>query len=910
MSQISEMNFSLFPPFPFAGRGVRGGVCRRRARCWKLSLCGCLLAAGNAVFFPTGTPAQIAPDATEPVNSAVTANGTAITITGGTVKGSNLFHSFERFSLPTGSTAHFNNAPDIQNILTRVTGRSMSHIDGTIQANGSANFFLLNPNGIIFGPNASLNIGGSFIASTAASLNFADGSVFSAATPQNPPLLTVSVPVGLQYGPNPGRILVLGGGEGIRTTADLIDTSAGLRVAPAQTLALVGSEVALYGGTLKTAGGRIELGSVAGAGTVSLTPAENGFSLGYEGVPAFGDIQLSGGASADASGAGGGDVRVTGRRVTLTGGSQIETSTLDSEPGGTLEVRASELVELAGESAGGERSSRLLARVYEGATGTGSNITVETRALIARNGSQVRTSTESSGRGGSVSVVASDSVELTGTSANNRRASGVRTPVEEGATGTGGNITLQTRRLIVQNGAQVSAAPFGAGQGGNLTVSASESVELIGRAPGGGSASNLSTAAQQEATGAGGNLTVRTQRLTVRNGAQLSAGTFGAGRGGNLEVSASESVELLGTGTSPSGERPSGLFTQANRQATGAAGSNLTVTTRRLAVRDGAHISASTSGPGPAGNLTVRASESVDVAGSAPNGAFPSRLTAQTSGGGSAGTLSVETPALTVRDGAEISARSRGAESGAAGSLQVQAGSVRLDSGGAITATTESGDGGNIRLRAQELLLLRGNSNISTTAGTAGAGGNGGNIRIESGNLVALEDSDITANAYTGNGGNIQISTTGFFLSAGSNITASSRYGLAGTVEISTPDAGPGAGLIALPEEVVDIAGLIDRNFCAVGSSSRFTVTGAGGLPPSPSDALSSNAVWEDWRAAAAGEVVRRGAAGGAESPVRQKIVEAQGWEIGAGGEVILTAVSPGVSPHSPWRVPASCPLR
>ncbi len=234
-------------------------------------------------------------------------------------------------------------------------------------------------------------------------------------------------------------------------------------------------------------------------------------------------------------------------------------------------------------------------------------------------------------------------------------------------------------------------------------------------------------------------------------------------------------MELLGTGTAPSGERPSGLFTQANQQATGAAGSNLTVATRRLALRDGAQISASTSGPGAAGNLTVRASESVEVAGSAPNGAFPSRLTAQTSGGGSAGTLSVETPALTVRDGGQITVRSRGAQSGAAGSLQVQAGSVRLDSGGAITATTESGDGGNIRLRAQELLLLRGNSNISTTAGTAEAGGNGGNINIESGNLVALEDSDITANAYRGKGGNIQISTTGFFLSADSNITASSR---------------------------------------------------------------------------------------------------------------------------------------
>jgi filamentous hemagglutinin family protein len=820
----------------------------------KAYLCQGIAIATSTLLFPYPAGAQIIPDATLPVNSNVAPNGNTLTIEGGTRANGNLFHSFKEFSLPAGSEAFFNNAIDVQNIFTRVTGGNISNIDGLIRANGGANLFLLNPAGIVFGPNAKLNIGGSFFGTTAASIRFADGVEFSATNPSASPLLTVSVPIGLQFGSNPAPIQVNGTGHNITRTSFLAPLvrnapNSGLKVNPNNTIALIGGNINLNGGVLTAEGGNIELGAVSGeSASVGITATNSGWAIAYDSVQQFADIQLTQRSLVDAGNTAPGSIRIRASNLSLQEASALFLENRSTQPTGTIDIQTTQSVQLVGDSPSNTLfSSGILSDARN--SGRGGDVSISTQRLLVQGSSNlIRAWTFGAADGGNIRINAPDISIIGGlqdTSVVVIRTFG---------NGNGGNLTIDTARLFLENGGSIgNNVNGGSGSAGNLTVNATESVEIGGS---GGLTNSLMGSSAVSRSGSSGKVTVNTARLVVSDGAVISSSTYGSGTAGSITVNAAESIEIRGTGFNastrqiqPSAIQSAGILTPAITQQQFRLGDTVT---------------------GPAGNVTLN------------------------------------TPRLQITEGGTATVRHN--HLGNAGTLNVNADEVLLDGGGSLTASTQSGKEGNINLQVRHNLQLRNGSQIDAESfGT----GNGGNITIDSPTIIGLENSDIIANAVQGNGGNIQIRTQAIFgiqyrpqQTPESDITASSQFGLSGTVAITNPEVETRSLLVELPQNLVDTEGQITSG-CDPTQGNTFTVAGRGGLPEDPTSGLLGRAIWWDDRdlsdsnvsAVVPPEKVPK-------SEPTPEIVEATGWIINQQGQVELVANH---NNNNSWRSPTNC---
>jgi filamentous hemagglutinin family protein len=507
-----------------------------------------------------------------------------------------------------------------------------------------------------------------------------------------------------------------------------------------------------------------------------------------------------------------GNVSITTRRFSLRDGGFVFTGTAEdsSGRGGNLTITATESTELS--SATPDDMFRSNLSTFTSGSGDAGNLTFNTPRLSILGNVSVDSGTGlgSSGRGGNIVINAPDFVEVLG---RFNPGSAATISSATGGSGKAGDITINTRRLSVRELGSINtiSAKSDVGQGGNLTINAADSVEVLGNTLDGASISAVSNSTYNGRNA--GQLTIKTGLLSVREGGVIQSQTFGAGQGGKIVIIAKD-VEVIGGVVRGVNNQDNLSSILASTASSGSAGS-LNISADRVTVSGNGAITSSTSlgSTGNGGNATIIATDTVELSSDV------SRLSVRSSGTGAGGNLAVTSPRLILRNRATITAESRAA------------------------------DGGNIILTTSDYLLLRSGSKVTASAGTANLGGNGGNITLNSRFIVAVpqENSDIRANAFSGTGGNLSIATQGLFgitpLSRPNNklsdITASSDLGVQGTVAINQPNIRPEQGLNELPTGLIDPTSRISKE-CPRGYTNqpmgRFVITGKGGLPTNPID--------------------------------------------------------------------------
>jgi filamentous hemagglutinin family protein len=768
--------------------------------------------------------AQITPDETlgaerSRLSPNVPINGAgADRIEGGATRSRNLFHSFQEFNVRDGQRVYFANPTGIDNILTRVTGSTASNILGTLGVDGSANLFLLNPNGIIFGQNAQLDVRGSFVGTTASGVQFGNQGEFSVTNSKAPGLLTVNPSALLFDRINAGSIVHQARNA---PTIPLLSPQQGSRF-------LVGGNITLDGGQIVAIDNRLELGGLAGEGSVGLTGSGNELQLNFpQGVPRA-DVTLQNNAIGFTTG--GGAIAVHARNLNLSGNSLISSFLRAGE--GSEGTQANNVTVNATGSVTLDSSSTIANQGLNGALGDTGDIAINAQSLQLANQSEIKTSSDRNR--GNIRLNTIDDVTLD--------ASLLTTVGLSGSIGKSGDITLNAQTINLLNKSVISSGVFEQGQSGKISLQAQDAISLSGgsivssisgallppgtvnrntsgdvnirarslslsgdtntikpavissenRSEGRAgdirittdesvSLTNLSTInTNTTGQGDGGTIQMETRSLTLSNGSDIFTSAFGQGNSGNLLINASDSVSLNGIrfGINPSTGEELRFINSITTSALGSGnGGRLAINTRRLSVRDGGSIGTEVNvgQSGRGGDLTIQASDSVEVVGTTPNpdNLIPSSISTATLGSGNGGNLTITTHRLSIRDGGSVSAGVTTAVAGRSGNITVNAsesveveGTSLLNPGIVsilLTSTLGSGDAGNITINTGRLSVRRGA--VVGTSALTGSTGRTGDITVNAADSIEVvgsngEISNFTVGSFgQGQAGNMTVST-------------------------------------------------------------------------------------------------------------------------------------------------------
>jgi len=690
----------------------------------------------------------------------------------GQQRGGNLFHSFQDFNLNRFESATFSGPNSINNVISRVTGGNPSNIDGLIRSIVPADMYFLNPNGIMFGPNARLDVQGSFHASTTDYLRLKDGGRFDARNPSDS-LLTVAPITAFGFFTDSPSLIHFQGSQ-LRVPSEITIVGGNILMEQAN----------LFAGGGEMNGGNIKIASVASQGEVVLLESDllvSSFDdLGDISLFGRGELEVSNDNILNVGGKQAGLILIRSKNMLLANRGFINANTHggnadETDPGAGEGVN----IKLSGQLKLTE-TSEIVSKAF--GSWQAAPVMIEVERLELRDGSQISSNVWSSGQGNHLTIKANE-ILLSGLSditiTNHagiltRNASGIssisNTSKLDAVEST---INIETKRLVIENQAQINVASIGIGNAGSISL--------------------------------------KVEHLEVIQGGAIISAAAGLGNGGSIHIDADKII------LSEVGSINSSGFGPGNGKA-----GNITVEANNLELLNGGNINISTLGLGKSGAIKIKVLDSLHISGQANESQFfiydfvneqiggllpilgvmpedligPSKISAAVINLGpeSAGNIDIEAGRLLLQNGAKITGEHRGM--GDAGNIGIRASDIRLTQSTITTETFGGGGGGNITFNAPNLLYLR-EGNITTSVGTGR--GQGGDISIENPTFVAMDKGKIIAQADAGHGGNIRIVAEQFIKSPESLISASSRLGLDGEVKIDSPIINLDDFLVVLP---------------------------------------------------------------------------------------------------------------